>query len=85
VQTSGQTLGAYGAAVANDREKAWRDRCRPAQESDDLLDFDSSEIRPDYNALITAHAHYLASNASIRCESRATPMNALAGIQHRSR
>ena len=30
------------------------------------FDFDSSEIRPDYNALITAHAHYLASNASIR-------------------
>jgi peptidoglycan-associated lipoprotein len=30
------------------------------------FDFDSSEVKAEYNALITAHARYLASNASIR-------------------
>src|ERR1700733_2506034 len=30
------------------------------------FDFDSSEIKSDYNALIQAHAHYLVSNPSIR-------------------
>jgi len=30
------------------------------------FDFDSSEIRAEYTAVITAHARYLASNASIR-------------------
>jgi|HubBroStandDraft_4_1064222.scaffolds.fasta_scaffold664913_1 peptidoglycan-associated lipoprotein len=30
------------------------------------FDFDSSEVKSDYNGLITAHAHYLAANPSIR-------------------
>ena len=30
------------------------------------FDFDSSEIKPEFNDLVSAHAHYLASNASIR-------------------
>jgi len=30
------------------------------------FDFDSSEVKSDYNGLITAHARYLASNPSIR-------------------
>jgi peptidoglycan-associated lipoprotein len=30
------------------------------------FDFDSSEIKPEYNAVIAAHARYLAANTSIR-------------------
>jgi peptidoglycan-associated lipoprotein len=30
------------------------------------FDFDSSEIKPEFTDLLGAHAHYLASNASIR-------------------
>jgi peptidoglycan-associated lipoprotein len=30
------------------------------------FDFDSSEVRPEYNALIAAHARYLAGNSSAR-------------------
>jgi peptidoglycan-associated lipoprotein len=30
------------------------------------FDFDSSEIKPEYNAMITAHARYLAANPSMR-------------------
>jgi peptidoglycan-associated lipoprotein len=30
------------------------------------FDFDSSEIKPEFTGLLGAHAHYLASNASIR-------------------
>ena len=30
------------------------------------FDFDSTEIKPDYNDLIAAHARYLVSNATIR-------------------
>jgi peptidoglycan-associated lipoprotein len=30
------------------------------------FDFDSSEIKPEFTELVSAHAHYLASNASIR-------------------
>jgi peptidoglycan-associated lipoprotein len=30
------------------------------------FDFDSSEVKPDYNALITAHARYLAANPTTR-------------------
>jgi peptidoglycan-associated lipoprotein len=30
------------------------------------FDFDSSEVKSDYNGLITAHARYLAANPSIR-------------------
>jgi peptidoglycan-associated lipoprotein len=30
------------------------------------FDFDSSEVKSDYNSLITAHARYLASNPSVR-------------------
>src|SRR5450631_4137906 len=30
------------------------------------FDFDSSEVKADYNAVIAAHARYLASNPSIR-------------------
>lgn len=30
------------------------------------FDFDSSDIKPEFNALITAHAKYLATNASLK-------------------
>jgi len=30
------------------------------------FDFDSSEIKPEYNAVIAAHAHYLVANSGIR-------------------
>lgn len=30
------------------------------------FDFDSSEIKPEYNAVIAAHARYLAANSTIR-------------------
>jgi peptidoglycan-associated lipoprotein len=65
--TGADTSGAYGAAVANGSGAG------VAGPNAGLLknrviyfDFDSSEIRSDYTAQITAHAHYLASNASIR-------------------
>jgi peptidoglycan-associated lipoprotein len=67
-QTSGaDASGAYGAAVANGSgEGVAGPMAGQLKNRTIYFDFDSSEIRPDYNALITAHAHYLASNASIR-------------------
>ncbi len=67
-QSSGaDASGAYGAAVANGSgEGVAGPMAGQLKNRTIYFDFDSSEIRPDYNALITAHAHYLASNASIR-------------------
>jgi peptidoglycan-associated lipoprotein len=67
-QTSGaDASGAYGAAVANGSgEGVAGPMAGQLKNRTIYFDFDSSEIRADYNALITAHAHYLASNASIR-------------------
>jgi peptidoglycan-associated lipoprotein len=66
--TSGaDSSGAYGTATANGSGEG------VAGPSGALLklrtvyfDFDSSDIRSEYSAQITAHARYLASNASIR-------------------
>jgi peptidoglycan-associated lipoprotein len=69
-QTAGaDTSGAYGAATvnANGSGEGVAGPGGPLLKNRVIyFDFDSSEIRSDYNAQITAHAHYLASNASIR-------------------
>ena len=67
-QSSGvDTSGAVGAAVANGSGEGVAGPGGAQLKNRTIyFDFDSSEIRSDYNALITAHAHYLASNASIR-------------------
>jgi peptidoglycan-associated lipoprotein len=67
-QTSGvDTSGAAGAAVANGSGEGVSGPTGAQLKNRTIyFDFDSSEIRSDYSALITAHAHYLASNASIR-------------------
>ena len=67
-QTSGaDTSGAYGAAIANGSGEGVAGPSAAQLKARTIyFDFDSSEIRSDYSALITAHAHYLASNATIR-------------------
>jgi len=50
-QTSGEGVAGPGGPLLSNRTI--------------YFDFDSSEIRPDYNAQISAHARYLVSNASI--------------------
>jgi peptidoglycan-associated lipoprotein len=67
-QASGvDTSGAVGAAVANGSGEGVSGPTGAQLKNRTIyFDFDSSEIRSDYSALITAHAHYLASNASIR-------------------
>jgi peptidoglycan-associated lipoprotein len=68
--TSGaDTSGAYGAATANANgsgEGVAGPGGAMLKNRTIYFDFDSSEIRSDYSAQITAHARYLASNASIR-------------------
>jgi peptidoglycan-associated lipoprotein len=66
--TSGaDTSGAYGSAVANGSAPGVEGPQQGLLKTRVIyFDFDSSEIRPDYSALIAAHAKYLASNASIR-------------------
>ena len=49
-----------GEGVARTRRRA------QLQNRTIYFDFDSSEIKPEYNDLIAAHARYLAANASIR-------------------
>lgn len=67
-QTAGaDTSGAYGAGVANGSGAGVAGPSAGQLKNRIIyFDFDSSEIRPEYNAVITAHARYLASNASIR-------------------
>jgi peptidoglycan-associated lipoprotein len=67
-QTSGaDTSGAVGAAVANGSGEGVAGPGGAQLKNRTIyFDFDSSEIRSDYNTLISAHARYLASNASIR-------------------
>jgi peptidoglycan-associated lipoprotein len=67
-QTAGaDTSGAYGAAVANgSAEGVAGPNSGQLKNRIVYFDFDSSEIRSDFTGMITAHAHYLASNASIR-------------------
>jgi peptidoglycan-associated lipoprotein len=68
-QTAGaDTAGAYGAATvnANGSGEGVAGPGGPLLSNRTIyFDFDSSEIRPDYNAQISAHARYLVSNASI--------------------
>jgi len=67
-QTSGaDTSGAVGAGVANGTGEGVAGPGGALLKNRTIyFDFDSSEIRADYNTLITAHSRYLASNASIR-------------------
>ena len=67
-QNSGaDTSGAIGAAVANGSGEGVAGPGGAQLKNRTIyFDFDSSDIRSDYNTLITAHARYLASNASIR-------------------
>jgi peptidoglycan-associated lipoprotein len=67
-QTAGaDASSAYGAGVAGGTGAGVSGPAGAQLQNRTIyFDFDSSEIRPDYNALITAHAPYLASNASIR-------------------
>ena len=67
-QTAGaETSGAYGAGVANGSgEGVAGPQAGQLKNRIIYFDFDSSEIKPEYNAVIAAHARYLASNASIR-------------------
>jgi peptidoglycan-associated lipoprotein len=51
--------GAAGAGVAGPSEGLLQKRTI-------YFDFDSSEVKAEYSALVTAHARYLASNPSIR-------------------
>ncbi len=68
-QTSGAASpGAYGAAGAGAAGSAGA-AGPPGQQLQNRIiyfDFDSSEIKPEYNALITAHARNLASNPTAR-------------------
>jgi peptidoglycan-associated lipoprotein len=67
-QTLGaDTSGAYGAATANGSGEGVAGPGGAQLKNRTIyFDFDSSEIRSDYSGQITAHARYLASNASIR-------------------
>lgn len=67
-QTAGvEGSGAYGAAVANGTGAGVEGPQAGLLKNRVIyFDFDSSEIRPDYNSIIAAHAKYLAANASIR-------------------
>jgi peptidoglycan-associated lipoprotein len=67
-QTSGaDTSGAYGSATANGSGEGVAGPAAGLLKNRTIyFDFDSSDIRSDYSAQISAHAHYLASNASIR-------------------
>jgi peptidoglycan-associated lipoprotein len=67
-QTSGvDSSGAVGAGVANGSGEGVAGPTGAQLKNRTIyFDFDSSEIRADYNTMISAHAHYLASNASIR-------------------
>jgi len=58
---------AAGAAAANGTgEGVAGPAAAQLQKRTVYFDFDSSEIKPEFAELVTAHAHYLASNASIR-------------------
>jgi len=63
---SANALGAGGAgAVAADADAA-RAAALQLQNHVIYFDFDSSDIKSDYNALITTHARHLTSNPTIR-------------------
>jgi peptidoglycan-associated lipoprotein len=66
--TAGADAGsAAGAGVANGTgEGVAGPTGAQLQKRTIYFDFDSSEIKPEFADLVTAHAHYLASNASIR-------------------
>jgi peptidoglycan-associated lipoprotein len=69
-QTSGadnaNALGAGGAGAAAADGDAARAAALQLQNRVIYFDFDSSDIKPDYNALITTHARHLTSNPTIR-------------------
>lgn len=67
-QSSGaDNSGAYGAGVANGSGPGVAGPTAEQLKNRTIyFDFDSSEIKSEYDGLISAHAHYLASNASIR-------------------
>jgi peptidoglycan-associated lipoprotein len=56
---NGALVGGGGAAVAGPSGQQLQIRTI-------YFDFDSSEIKTEYNDLIAAHAHYLASNPTVR-------------------
>ncbi len=59
--------GATAASVANGTGPGVQGPTQPDLQSRTIyFDFDSSEIKSDYTALIAAHARYLAANASVR-------------------
>ena len=67
-QTSGaDASGAYGSAVANGSgEGVAGPMAGQLKNRTIYFDFDSSEVKSDYNGMITAHARYLAANPTIR-------------------
>jgi peptidoglycan-associated lipoprotein len=68
-QTAGadasSAFGAAGSGAANGAGVAGPSGAQ-LQNRTIYFDFDSSEVKSEYNSLIVAHAHYLASNPSIR-------------------
>lgn len=66
--TSGATAGDAGAAqpLPGANGAAGADAANGANATRILFDFDSSEIRPEYNAAIAAHARRLAASPTLR-------------------
>jgi peptidoglycan-associated lipoprotein len=63
-QTSGADMagagaGASGAGVAGPTTGQLQNRAI-------YFDFDNSDVKPEYESLIAAHAHYLAANTTVR-------------------
>lgn len=64
--TSGENAGDVGAAQPLPGEGANANAAGGTAATTILFDFDSSEIRPEYNAAISTHARRLASGGTVR-------------------